>query len=314
MTFESYLYAGSMTEAFAELTAAEKQAARESLRGFFERPQNFPYGKPPEEAWSRLLNTRTEAVENAEAEAGPFPIIIGSSSIAGLSITNEYLASHGYIVAFVTPLTRSNLSGVLRTESSVRDLEYLIGYMRGYPNADQNRLGAIGFSGGGFAPYLLAMRNTDVDAVVTLESAIFMPRFSSSLKPSPYFDATKLTAPLLHAFRKKESEEDEDLSDFYSLRYSKRYRFLLNGESLLHQDFGAYGIAVTTVLDLRGKDRETACRAFELTCRYVLHFLNAHVKKDPASQEWLNRKPEENGAPAGFLTFEIKEAVKQESN
>ncbi|HYE73813.1 MAG TPA: hypothetical protein VEF04_10790, partial [Blastocatellia bacterium] len=275
---------------------------------FFERPFNFPYGAVPAERWEQLMKTPTAAVMNAAAEPGSFPLIVGAGGSIGHAVLDEYLASHGYIVARITGL-EPELTGMTRTEFGVRNLEFLIAHMRDFPNVDRNRLGAIGMSAGGFPPYLLAMRNPEVDAIVIMESAIFYERYVSMLKPSPWHDPKKLTVPFLHMFRQKESEANENLSDFEALRYSKRYRYLLAAPNLLHQDFSNYGNAAR-VLGIRGKDEINAKAAFETNWFYVLQFLNAYVKKDQASLRFLERKPEENAIKPGFLTLEIKEAIK----
>jgi len=308
MTFEQYLYHSEVKDNFAALTAEEQQRARKNLKDFFERPFNFPYGAVPADRWEQLMKTRTAAVLNAKAATGSFPLIVGVGGSVGHAVLDEYLASNGYIVARVTGI-EPELDGMTRTEFGVRNLEFLIGHMRDFPNVDRNRIGTIGMSAAGFPPYLLAMRNPEVDAIVIMESAIFYERYASMLKPTPWHDPKKLTVPFLHMFRQTESAGNENLNDFEALRYSERYRYLLTPPNLVHQEFSNYGNAAT-VLGIRGKDEATAKTAFETNWRYVLHFLNAHVKKDPASLSFLRRKPQENGVPVGFLTLEIKESVK----
>jgi dienelactone hydrolase len=310
MSFEQYLYLSFMKRAFVELTPDEKLAAKKDLKAFFERPFNFPYGAVPQESWERLMQTRGFAVMNAEAAPGHFPLVAGTGGPLAHTTLDEYLASHGYVVARVMSPGEINLTGMQRTEFDVRNLEHLIGHLRAFPGVDRDRLGVIGMSAGGFPPYLLAMRNTEVDALVVMESALFYDRYASALKHTPWHDAGRLTAPYLHMYRKKESEASENLKDFEALRHSLRYRYLLHAENLLHQDFSNHGMAATYVLGIRGKDEPVAKLALETNWRYVLHFLNAHVKKDQSSLAFLRRKPEENGIPANFLTVEIKEAVK----
>jgi hypothetical protein len=310
ISFEQYLYLSEVREDFAELTEEERQQARKNLKDFFERPFNFPYGAVSAERWEQLLKTRTAAVMNAVAENGSFPLIVGNGGSVGHAVLDEYLASHAYIVARITaPPLDAEVSGLARTEFGVRNLEFLIAHMRSFPNLDRNRLAAIGMSAAGFPPYLLAMRNSEIDAMVIMESAIYYDRYASQIKPSPWYELNKLTVPFIHMFRQTESAANENLKDFEAARYSQRYRYLLVAPNLLHQDFSNYGNAATAVLGIRGKDEIAAKHAFETNWLYVLQFLNAHVKKDPASLSFLRRKPEENGVPPGFLTLEIKEAV-----
>ena len=305
MTFEQCLYASQEVDA-AALTAEQKQEISRNWKDFYERPFNFPYGKIADESWQQLLKTKAAAVPNAQAARGSFPLILGEGDASAAFTLDEFLASHGYVVARVKG--RAASTPLLYAEGAVRNLEYALGLLHDQPGVDPNRLGIIGMSAAGFPIYLLPMRNTEVDAAVVMDSIIFVPSIASSLKATPYFDLTKFRAPLLYMDR-AESVKSADFADFDAIRYATRYHFLLNYEPLLHQDYSQHGASVTHVLKLRGKDQAAAEQAFELIYQYVLHFFDAHVKKEPAGLAFLNRKPEENGARPGFLTFEAKAAL-----
>ena len=59
------------------------------------------FGAVTDDAWARLKQTPLLARPDAPAAGGRFPLIIGSLRPLSTTVTNEYLASHGYVVAMV---------------------------------------------------------------------------------------------------------------------------------------------------------------------------------------------------------------------
>jgi dienelactone hydrolase len=284
MTFDGY---GRVEQydpvTLAPATEEAMTAARQQLREFFGRPINFPEGGTiTDDAWARLLATPLTAVLNAPATAGSFPLIVANNGARINAVTNEYLASHGYIVAAAGTLEHPNTTPVEQTEWSARNAEFTIGWLRSFPNADPQRLGVMGFSGAGFGPYIAAMRHGDVDAVV----AIFMAQFAEGMTRHPSYAATRLRVPFLHMFRADASRADEDLAEFRKLRHAERYRFLLDRDRLVHQDFSILGPA-SVLLGIRGDAAPDALRAFGAVNTHLLRFFDAFVKNDPAARAAL---------------------------
>jgi dienelactone hydrolase len=288
MTFDDYgRFERYDPVTLAPLDEEAMAAARQQTREFFGRPINFPDGGTiTDEAWARLLATSLTAVLHAPAISGPFPVIVGNNGARINAVTNEYLASHGYIVAAAGTLEHPATSPVEQTEWSARNVEYTIGWLRSFPNADLERLGVQGFSGAGFGPYITAMRHSDVDAVVAIESGLYMAQFADGITQHPSYAATKLRVPFLHMFRATASRADEDLAEFRKLRHAERYRFLLDRDRLIHQDFSILGPA-SVLLGMRGDAAPDAVRAFSAVNVHILRFFDAFVKNDPAARAAL---------------------------
>jgi dienelactone hydrolase len=288
MTFDDYGRHDRYDPVTLALPSEEAMAAaRQQAREFFLRPMNFPDGGTiTDEAWARLLATPLTAVLNAPAVAGSFPAIAGNNGARINAVTNEYLASHGYIVAAVGTIEHPATTPVEQTEWSARNVEFTIAWLRSFPNADPERLGIQGFSGAGFGPYIAAMRHSDVDAVVAIESGLYMAQFSDGITGHPSYGATKLRVPFLHMFRAAASRADEDLAEFRKLRHAERYRFLLDRERLVHQDFSILGPA-SVLLGMRGDAGPDAIRAFGAVNVHLLRFYDAFLKNDPAARAAL---------------------------
>ena len=257
MTFAGYQATDVIDEQLADPTPARLRQADADLKAFYERPFNFPFGAVEPETWARLGPTPLTAVANAAPVAGRFPLVVGVGGAQGNAVMGEFLASHGYVVALVGSPAEVELSPVARMEWYVRDLEFALARMRELSLVDGDRVATWGFSFAGMPALLAGMRAPGIDAVVSLESAIFYQPFMQQLTGNPFYDVTSLRVPFLHMMREEESRPNEQLDRFEALRYSERLRYLLNDTALVHQDFGTHGMAAAVVLRKRpGAGRE----------------------------------------------------------
>lgn len=86
-------------------------------------------------------------------------------------------------------------------EAQVRDLEFVIAHSRRLPSVHPERLGPLGFNMGGMSCVVLAMRNPDVDAFVSLDAGILYHYPSELPGSSPHYDRSRLRCPQTHAMR-----------------------------------------------------------------------------------------------------------------
>ena len=262
------------------------------------------FGPVPDDAWAALRKTPLLASRDVKPAAGRFPLIIGQLRPLSTAITNEYLASHGYVVAMTHgPQVDEPRDPGAGLDIGYRDMEFAIPGLRRLSYVDPAALAALGFSGAGFSQILLAMRHPDVIAVCDLESAIFDDRMMWPLSRGWGYDLGAMRVPFLHTYSVPLSKRENRISDFENMRYSTRYRYLVDAPGIHHWDFATEGMAASTVLRNRGEQGDRLRLAFETTNRYVLAFFNSHVKKDANELEFLRRDPAANGAPAGLATI-----------
>jgi len=201
-------------------------------------------------SYSALLARPVRAVENAAPLAGPFPLIVIGlglyyESPITFATTAEYLAGRGFVVA-TAPLvgTRTALVrlDVTDLETQMRDLELVIARARQFSFVDAERLGVLGFDQGGMAGVVLAMRNRDVDAFVSLDSGIQYPHASRLPRSSPHYDPLALRVPWLHAASRADGppRADGGQSLFDQAVHSERY--WLRIQDLGHADFTSYAL------------------------------------------------------------------------
>ena len=286
--------------AIAHLPGDAASATEDRLTGL--RRFLGQFGTVTDDAWEGLLATPLNGVREAPPAAGRFPLVIGQLRPFSTTVTNEYLASHGYVVAMTRGGGPEPAGAGPGLEVAVRDMEHAIVALRALPYVDQAALAALGFSGSGFSQILLAMRHPDVDAVCDLESAIFDDRMMWPLSRGWGYDLAAMRVPFLHTYSVPLAKRENRLADFETMRYSTRHHYLVDAPQIHHWDFATEGMAAS-VLRLRGDASMRLQQAFETTNRYVLAFFNAYLKGDRQELAFLRRDPAANGAPPGLATI-----------
>jgi pimeloyl-ACP methyl ester carboxylesterase len=266
----------------------------------------------PPDRFDALLKQPVRAFENAKPAAGRFPlIIVGQGLYYESPITQavlcEFLASHGFVVA-TTPLTGTHSPlvkiDVTDLETQVRDLEFVVTEARGLPFVSLEKLGLLGFDLGGMSCLILAMRNPDVDAFVSMESAVLFPDLDIPTA-SPHHDPTLLRAPWLHVLRRElaSARGENTPSLFDTAVHSDRYLLLLEGMG--HADFTSYALVEDRkpVMGYWGPLRGEEKRRYEAVCLYIFRFFDAYLSGDAESRRFLARDPEDV-VPGTTVTIE----------
>jgi dienelactone hydrolase len=265
--------------------------------------------------YEKLINLPSAAVRDAPTAQGRFPVIIyGGGAGFGMeenTVLWEFLASHGYVVA-VAPLmganTVSSTADAAGLETQARDMEFLFEHMQAFPAADMSRVGAMGFSYGGQAALLMAMRNPDVKAVVGLDPSFIGSHYSQFLKSSPFYNVDNVTVPVLEFHRRDAETVTYDVTN--ALKYSERYSFEIS--DLNHVDFDNYALLYSAVLPEQAKQNSpVAARkaAYEAISRYVVDFLDVYLKAEKGKSSRLKKPEEWKGYPREAISFRYLEAL-----
>jgi len=266
-----------------------------------------------------LLALPVAAREDAAPAPGRFPVVVVGQGLyyespIGHAMLCELLASHGFVVA-TTPLvgTQSPLVQltVVDLETQVRDMEAALARARQEPFASPDLLAALGHDMGSMAAMILAMRDPDVDALVTLDAAVLYGHPAGIPIDSPHYSPARLRVPWLHATQRRfgtrpEGHQGPDL--FIEAVASDRT--LLLTEGLDHSGFTSYALipnrsSMVAYWPAPAPDEPERYRAL---CRYVVAFLKASLDGDPAGRALLARAPEEVAPGFGF-TLEHRAAA-----
>jgi hypothetical protein len=301
LTLSDYVHLMA-TEDLSKLTPAGKEQSENRFL------QARWFQGQPQDKLKELLSKPANAVRDADHAEGRFPLVVIANS-GSLSapfsqfVLAEYLASHGFIVASV-PSRGAQSPGLGSRDSTVQlqDLQFLIGSLHDYPSIDRDKLALIGFGVGGLSTALLAMHNTDVDALVSLDSFLGNRFGYSLIFQNSLYKPNQLTVPVLH-ITAQEANEDTDHAFFKASKFAPVQYVKLKG--LTSPDFSAIGMMKAMLPPPKDAPAADTKLGYQTLCTYVHHFLNANLKKEPASKEFLRAK-----STGDFVVVEFKEAVK----
>ena len=246
-----------------------------------------PLASPPRpEAVSGLLGQPVLARRDAPPREGRFPVVVyapGQAYPAGdNSVLCEYLASHGYVVLAAPSVGRDTWrmgSDLGDLEAQARDLEYLAGFARTWPQADTERLGTVGYSWGGLANVLFAVRDTRVKALVSLDGAVRHGELLQAARSLPFFAPERLRVPslLLHCSPEKSIPGFAEPGFFELARHADVTRVVVAKAE--HHDLSAFSSLLRRASEPgASRDWTAETRAYEALCRATLGFLDAHLK------------------------------------
>jgi tetratricopeptide (TPR) repeat protein len=230
-----------------------------------------------------IMNSSMAAVRNAPPAEGTFPVIVYFPDLidshADNAILCEFLASHGYVVLSTPALGTSSLTPEQNTadlENLIRDKEYALGLLHGADNIDPNKLAVMGLGVGGLGALDMQMRNSDVDAVVSLDGIYALTDQLEFSRHSPSFNLERMTIPLLHLIA--EDTGEHDLSIINNLKYSSRNLVNLTDNSI--QGLTHYPMFSFQFPDELKQMAAPMVEAYPAVCKLVLVFLDANLKAE----------------------------------
>ncbi|MEQ8905911.1 hypothetical protein [Ekhidna sp.] len=285
MTTEKYMASQKWED---ENGALETLPSRSLIHGNKNAMRSW-FGAFEESDWEQLRSLEWEASIGADYHSQKFPLLIGELRPTSTFITNEYLASHGFIVAYVRQHDYESQSHQYYPVMSktyinmARDMEFVTMKLRKMEIADQQKLGTIGFSGSGFAQVHFAMLNVDVDAIADIESGYFMEGLYEGLTALSSYDPQQIRVPFLHIFSRKLTEEEIFLDSLFLMKYADIYRLIL-GKPQHHWDFASEGYLAAKHLNNRKDVAQDVIESFHIFNDYLKHFFDASLKGNLESQ------------------------------
>ena len=251
----------------------------------------------------RIFAVSTGAIADAPAARGRFPLLLWGKGEDGHALDhallNEFLASHGYVVAS-TPALPQHARRVQRydaasVQTQLRDLEFVIQALHDQGNLDLERIGVLAWSFGGLPAVQLTMRNPHVRALVSLDSRIGFrnpPEVLSALS-----DPDRVTVPLLHLTGSGEPrvERIKDSGFLDRLRYAENYRLTL--AEVRHRDFNFLWGDLPRLAGVDGPWPRPPAEITRLIAEVVLTFLDATLLQRQHALEALDRMAREEAPP-----------------
>ena len=305
LQFRDYCYNNLLKTTNETIGPDEKEG---QLNGRRRSVENW-FGKTTDDAWKSLMETPMLADIDAEPLKQKFPLLIGMLRPLSTSITNEMLASNGYVVAMIQQDNFSSFA--LSTLEAIPDMRFALAFLEKNGNIDNNKIGTFGFSGSGFSQVLFAMNDYRIKAVADIESGIYMDNLFQNFSASDYYIPSKLRVPFLHIFSRDLSKQEKFIDEFEAkTKFAKRYRLLLNQPALHHWDFAAEGYTASIFLNNRGEQRNSIRQSFEIASVYLLNFFNAELKKETNAITFLSGRPILKQTPDSLWDITILNAVR----
>lgn len=160
------------------------------------------------------------------------------------------------------------------------DLAFAAEVLSSRGQVDRSRIGIVGHSFGARGGLLLAMRDTSVRALVSLDGGIGVATGTASLEHTQGYAAPEAKAPMLHFYETLDAYMTPDFALLRSLTSSDRW--LVGPVPLRHHLFTSLGTDST--LGASTGSNATTVRAYVAVMQATGEFLDAFVKNVPASR------------------------------
>jgi pimeloyl-ACP methyl ester carboxylesterase len=266
-----------------------------------------------------LMGKPLICARGTQAAQGEFPLLVVGQGLyyeSPLSqvILCEYLASLGYVVA-TCPLLGTQYRlvniNVEDLETEVRDMEFVISEARGRKGVHPRSLGIVGYDLGGMAGLVLAMRNPEAGAFLSLDSGILYPHFSGLPASHPSYRESRFTIPWMHMTQARLITAYKQAKNMKSLSERKTHgdSWIVSVPTDWHGQFSSYaafGIR-REVPGFWGPIAENAEAIHDEICRLAGRFFDSVLKGDAKAANVLRKAVA--GAGPDLLAIEYKKGA-----
>ncbi len=239
----------------------------------------------------------TIAQKESAITDGFFPLILfapGGNTPGRLHFMMcEYLASHGYIVVNTPSLGNADIIGWPFDQTGlnlqIEDMSFVINYVgQNIRQVDISKIGLFSWSVGGVSQAILSMKNSGVDAFISIDSGIGRTYGIEMLKESIHFDYGKFNVPYLHITgAQPEIYAVERSTEFYDSIPS------LNKYLKLQEEFAHHHFVSTSIIASVLSGDEHLLKGYINMSQTTRIFVDAFLKQIPkASQQWLKMNQE----------------------
>ena len=213
----------------------------------------------------------------ARVANGKFPLVLfpNTTSPAFNSITCEYLASHGFVVAGFVAKGRFSSAHEVSTiglETAVDDLEFALSKVSQLPYIDTERVALMANAIVSSVCAAAVSRNPRIKALISIEGGFPSAFEQRLLRGSVFYQPENMKTPTLVIYA---SHPSIDPQYTFHLKYSDRYyaRFPQMSEFAMLN----FGMFDSFIPDIIGKNKGTQL-GYETANRLVLRFLEGRLK------------------------------------
>ncbi|MCC5613186.1 alpha/beta fold hydrolase, partial [Nostoc sp. CHAB 5834] len=269
---------------------------------------------------NHLLEAATASYASAPPATGRFPLVLYCPGYNGMSYENlallEQLAARGYVVASISSVGK--YPGVMTMDSTdvieqVQDARFARQYLQKKRSVISDKVAVIGYSWGGLAASIVAMKEPAIRAVVSLDGSENYTYGTEKaddanfnlIRQADYFTPATLHAPYLYISSGRESAEEPQDSVFVLaslLSTSEKQYVRLPGTT--HEDF-SYLPYLTTQLK---KETSAAVSPYSLINHLVASWLDEFLQEKASFTDSLQRLAAQYPALLSLSQPEIKQS------
>ncbi|MCG8331589.1 MAG: dienelactone hydrolase family protein [Chitinophagales bacterium] len=275
MQYEDYLGYTSSEVDFSKNTEQDREGV---IQGILESVDHSKRA-----ALKNLLEEHVQAYFEAEELIADFPIIIYAPAMNTSSMDNsiicEYLASKGYVVLAVLAkgeYTELQDFSIRSIHTQADDLAFLLAFAK--EKYKSEKIGTLGYSLGGLANIILAMKNKDVDACASLDGSIVSEGWLNDIKESEYYDPENFASNLLIITKNLKNPQLNPATFYDKLRYSNKSFIRYDHNN--HAYFSCLGLLYEMLIndELNQTDKRKAYAFYAEITMYVGTFFDRYIK------------------------------------
>lgn len=260
-----------------------------------------------------LNNLETFATLEARPAEGSFPLLVfpNGGSPAFQSIMCEYLASHGFVVGAMAAKGQdafTDEASFRSIETAVTDLEFALRKLLEIPQVNREKIAMIGNAITSSQIVAYQSRNSNIDAIISLEGGLLSSFEQNILKKTAYYTPEAVDVPILAIYAPHPAIDPEYI---FHLKYAERY--FVHFPQMTEFHFLNYGPFDRFVPNIIGEHEGGVQKGYEWACQYVLRFLEAYLSEDQSSLSFLLEGPPAE-AVEHIDTFFIKNALAKPPN
>jgi hypothetical protein len=251
------------------------------------------FGQSSEEKWEELRREHTYSTRQAPYHKNKFPLILGRLRVFSTTFSNEYVASHGYVVCMMNPVEDFPQDNAAAYQQQVTNeinfYTFIRKYLHNTLSITSPIAGLMGFSGSGLSQFMTPMVTKDFSAVALLESGVYLNGVFEVLSTHRAYAPEKFDASLLFLYNEERFEKLSHASNFSALRGNNKHLVLFDSDDQHHWDFATEGILASLFLQTRPeKTAMTQIRLFNTMNTLIVEFFDYYLKNKP--QSFVNRQ------------------------
>lgn len=239
---------------------------------------------------NKLLNESINVYFNAKEIDSDFPVILYSppqdTSSSDNSIICEYLASKGYLVISSMAkgeYTNSQKHSVRSVHVQAEDLAFLYSFSKKLTKSD--KVGTFGFSRGGIANIIFAMKNKNIDATVSLDGSILSQGWLNDIKKSIYYNPTDFNSNLLIITKNLKNPQLNPSTFYDNVKFTDKA--FIRYDHAEHGYFSGLNLMYSLVMNnkLSNLEKENIYKFYAEMASYVSEFFDDKIKNNTKFKE-----------------------------